>query len=138
MQLNLQNTVPLVAVGMDYSFTERGALPEGLEASGLAAAFGPEPRADEAPQPDGVSARIQVGDALVALLEHHHKHRWGAHLTDFYFIHLLGTPGLCSFNMALLSCDLAQSWGCADMCVACKCRLKEECIPKGCSSLLKC
>lgn len=60
---------------MDYSFTERGALPEELEASGLAAAFGPEPCADEAPGPKGVSARIQVGDALVSLLEHHHKHR---------------------------------------------------------------
>jgi hypothetical protein len=67
--------MPLGPVEMDYNFTERGVLPEGLEASRLAAAFGPEPRADEAPQPDGVSARIQVGDALVALLEHHHKHR---------------------------------------------------------------
>lgn len=67
--------MPLGPVEMDYSFTERGSLPEELEASGLAAAFGPEPCADEAPEPKGVSARIQVGDALVSLLEHHHKHR---------------------------------------------------------------
>ncbi|BDA49930.1 hypothetical protein COCOBI_15-0580 [Coccomyxa sp. Obi] len=75
-------SVPLGPVEMDYSFTERGALPEELEASGLAAAFGPEPCADEAPEPRGVSARIQVGDALVSLLEHHHKHRYAVATAD--------------------------------------------------------
>lgn len=70
-----KDAVPLGVVEMDYSFTERGSLPVGLEASSLAAAFGPEPRPDQAPARAGVSARIQVGDALVSLLEHHRKHR---------------------------------------------------------------
>jgi hypothetical protein len=70
----VMDALPL-GVEMDYSFTARGELPKRLETSALAAAFGPEPGATDLPNDSAVAARIQVGDALVNLLEHHRQQR---------------------------------------------------------------
>ncbi len=69
------DVLPLGPVEMDYSFTARGKLPAGLETSALAGAFGPERGAEEQRSDLAVAARIQVGDALVALLDCHRMHR---------------------------------------------------------------
>jgi hypothetical protein len=68
---------------MEYSWAGRGPLPpEVAAASSLAAAFGPEPEEQDSEEGSAAAAaaatRIQIGDALVALLERHRSHRCGA------------------------------------------------------------
>jgi hypothetical protein len=48
---------------------------QGVQQSKLATAFGPEHAEDEGEGASGKSARVQIGDALVALLESHRSHR---------------------------------------------------------------
>ena len=63
---------------MEYNWAGRGPLPPSIASgSALAAAFGPEEEEGGAGD-DGAAAalaRIQVGDALVALLERHRSYR---------------------------------------------------------------
>ncbi len=68
---------------MEYSWAGRGPLPpEVAAASSLASAFGPEPEEEDSEEENAAAAaaatRIQIGDALVALLERHRSHRCGA------------------------------------------------------------
>lgn len=98
--------LPLGPVEMDYSFTARGRLPKKLETSALAAAFGPERGFEERQSDLAVTARIQVGDALVALLEGHRQHRCVANA-------LLGVTSRYSGTRASLKRGLLQqiqSW----------------------------
>ena len=48
---------------------------QGVQQSQLAAAFGPENAESEGEDTPGKAARVQIGNALVALLESHRKHR---------------------------------------------------------------
>ena len=64
---------------MEYQWAGRGLLPpEMAAASQLALAFGPELEEDDhEASAAAAQARIQVGDALVSLLERHRSYRWG-------------------------------------------------------------
>ena len=62
----------------EYNWAGRGPLPPSIAAaSALAAAFGPEEEEGSAEDDSAAAAlaRIQVGDALVALLERHRSYR---------------------------------------------------------------
>ena len=48
---------------------------QGVQQSKLATAFGPEHAEDGGEGTSGKAARVQIGDALVALLESHRSHR---------------------------------------------------------------
>ena len=48
---------------------------QGVQQSQLAAAFGLEDAESEGEETPGKAARVQIGNALVSLLESHRKHR---------------------------------------------------------------
>ena len=65
----------IVHVSASWLTLTCGMIVQGVQQSKLATAFGPEHAEDEGEDASGMSARVQIGDALVALLESHRSHR---------------------------------------------------------------
>lgn len=68
------NGIPMLNKHAMMSGAEPSFGMQGVQQSKLAEAFGPEPEGEDTPR-KGKAARVQIGNALVALLESHRKQR---------------------------------------------------------------
>lgn len=91
-----------------------GMTVQGVQQSKLATAFGPEHAEDEREDASGMSARVQIGDALVALLDSHRSHR-SALLSGLFHDTL---PASCASSDCLCTVFPHMSWSLAQ-CMLC-------------------